>query len=64
MTQLPGAFAWIVTGAAVAVAGGLIVWAMRNSIDADDVEAEIPDEEELAAPVTVHPHLEGHGPAA
>jgi PiT family inorganic phosphate transporter len=64
MTQLPGALAWIVTGAVVVIAAGLIVWAMTHSIDADDVAAEIPDEDELAAPVPVHPHLEGHGPAA
>jgi PiT family inorganic phosphate transporter len=64
MTQLPGALAWIVTGAVIVVAAVLIVWAMTHSIDADDIEAEIPDEGELAEPVPVHPHLEGHGPAA
>ena len=42
-TQLPGAFAWIVTGAMVLVAAGLIVWAMSHSITAEDVEAEIPE---------------------
>jgi PiT family inorganic phosphate transporter len=63
-TQLPGVLAWIVTGALVLVAGGLIAWAMAHSITAEDVEAEIPTEEELERPLTLTPHLEGHGPAA
>jgi len=37
---------------------------MLNTIGADDVEAEIPDEQVLELPVSMHPHLEGHGPAA
>ena len=64
LTMLPGAAAWITVGALVIVVGALIVYAMANSIGAADVEAEIPDENVLAMPVPVHPHLEGHGPAA
>jgi len=63
-TALPGAWAWVVTGAAVLVAAGLIGWAMAHSITAEDVEAEIPSEAELEEPVPLTPHLEGHGPAA
>jgi len=64
ITQLPGVLAWIAVGALVVVVGSLIGYAMLNSITAEDVEAEIPDEEGLAVPVPLHPHLEGHGPAA
>ena len=63
-TQLPGAFAWIVTGALVLEAAVLIGWAMAHTITAEDVEAEIPTEEELEKPLELTPHLEGHGPAA
>ncbi len=64
LTQLPGALAWIVVTLVLAVVGGLIVYAMRHSIKAEDVEAEIPSETALKVPVPVHPHLEGHGPAS
>jgi PiT family inorganic phosphate transporter len=64
LTQLPGAFAWISTSAIVAVAATLIVVAMRRAMSAEDIEAELPGEDELKIPVPVHPHLEGHGPAA
>ena len=64
VTQLPGALAWIAVGLLVAVVGSLIVYAMRHSIKAEDVEAELLDENVLAMPVPAHPHLEGHGPAA
>ena len=63
-TQLPGAFAWIVTGGLVLVAAVLIGWAMAHTITAEDVEAEIPTEAELEEPLELTPHLEGHGPAA
>jgi PiT family inorganic phosphate transporter len=64
LTQLPGALAWILVSALIIAVGSLIVYAMMNSITAEDVEAEIPDENVLAIPVPAHPHLEGHGPAA
>ena len=64
VTQLPGALAWIAVGLLVAVVGSLIVYAMRHSIKAEDVEAELLVENVLAMPLTPHPHLEGHGPAA
>jgi PiT family inorganic phosphate transporter len=63
-TQLPGAIAWIVTGLLVLIAAALIGYAMANTITAEDVEAEIPSEDELDQPLTLTPHLEGHGPAA
>ena len=64
LTQLPGALAWILVSALIIVVGSLIVYAMMNSIGADDVEAEIPTENVLSIPVPAQPHLEGHGPAA
>ncbi len=64
LTQLPGAAAWVAVGLLVAVVGSLIGYAMTHAITAEDVEAEIPDEDVLEIPVPVHPHLEGHGPAA
>jgi len=64
LTQLPGVLAWIAVGLLVVIVGSLIVYAMSNAMTADDVEAEIPDENVLAMPVPAHPHLEGHGPAA
>jgi PiT family inorganic phosphate transporter len=63
-TELPGMLAWVVIGAAVLTTAGLIIYAMRHTIHAEDVEAEIPLETVLELPVPVHPHLEGHGPAA
>jgi len=64
VTQLPGALAWIAVGLLVVVVGSLIVYAMLNSIKAEDVEAELLDENVLAMPLAPHPHLEGRGPAA
>jgi PiT family inorganic phosphate transporter len=64
LTQLPGALAWVSTGAIVAIAASLIIVAMRRSMTAEDIEAELPVEDELKIPVPAHPHLEGHGPAA
>ena len=64
LTQLPGALAWVAVGLTIAVVGALILYAMTHAITAEDVEAEIPTENVLEIPVPVHPHLEGHGPAA
>jgi inorganic phosphate transporter, PiT family len=61
MTQLPGASAFIVTGAALFVLFGLIAWAMSKAVRASDVVAEIPAEAELREPVSAVPHIEGHG---
>lgn len=47
LTQLPGAFAWVATGLVVAVAGTLIVVAMSRAMTADDVEAEIPVDDDV-----------------
>ena len=64
LTQLPTALAWITVGTIVAAFTGWAIWAMLHTIHADDVEAEIPSEEELEQPLQLTPHLEGHGPAA
>jgi hypothetical protein len=47
-----------------AVVGSLIASAMLHSVKAEDIEAELLDENVLALPVTAQPHLKGHGPAA
>ncbi len=62
LTQLPTVGAWIAVGTVVTLFGIWAVWAMLHTIHADDVEAEIPAEEELAEPLPMHPHMEGHGP--
>jgi inorganic phosphate transporter, PiT family len=64
VTQLPGALAWVVTGGLIVVVGSLIVYAMIHSVKAEDIEAELLDENVLAMPVQPHVQLEGHGPAA
>ena len=62
ITQLPTAAAAIGICVIVVLFGTWAVWAMLHTIHADDVEAEIPDEETLAEPLPEHPHLAGHGP--
>ena len=62
LTQLPGAAAWVAVASLLFVLGGAIAYAMTHSIKAEDVEAEIPSEEELAVHVPPVPHLEGEGP--
>jgi inorganic phosphate transporter, PiT family len=62
LTQLPTIAAWIAVGIVIVLFGIWAVWAMLHTIHADDVEAEIPAEEELAEPLPAHPHMEGHGP--
>ena len=41
------------------VLGGGIAYAMTHTITAEDVEAEIPPEAELAEPLTAHPRPDG-----
>ena len=48
LTQLPSMLAWVAVGAVVIAFTIWVIWAMRHTIHADDVEAEIPGEEELA----------------
>ena len=38
---------------------GGIAYAMTHTINAEDVEAEIPPELEFAEPLTAHPRLDG-----
>ena len=49
-------------GAVVIAFGGWVIWAMRHTVHADDVEAEILPEEVLDEHVPVHPHLKGDAP--
>ena len=62
LTRLPTILAWIVIGAVVIGFGGWVIWAMRHTIHADDVEAEILPEEVLDEHIPVHPHLKGDAP--
>ncbi|MFI0432669.1 MAG: anion permease [Candidatus Nanopelagicales bacterium] len=63
LTQLPTILAWIAVGALLLAFGSWVIWAMRNSVHADDIAAEIPTDQELdefdTDPV---PHLVGGGP--
>jgi PiT family inorganic phosphate transporter len=61
LTQLPTAAAWIAVGSVLFVLGGAITYAMWHAVKADDVAAEIPQEQALEEHQPVHPHLEGHG---
>jgi PiT family inorganic phosphate transporter len=62
MTTLPGIAAAIAVGSLVFVAGGAILFAMTHGTRREQVEAEIPPEPELVAPLPAAPHLEGRGP--
>ena len=62
LTQLPTALSWLGVGIVVVGFGAWVVWAMRHTVNADDVAAEIPSEEELDVPEPIGPHLKGHGP--
>ncbi len=59
LTQLPGTAAWVAVGSVLVVLGGGIVYAMTHTITAEDVEAEIPPERELAKPLTGEPSPDG-----
>jgi PiT family inorganic phosphate transporter len=62
LTALPGPAAFVAVGAVLFVLFGWIAWAMSKALRADDVAAEIPSADELAEPVGVVPHSEGHRP--
>jgi PiT family inorganic phosphate transporter len=49
LTALPGAWSVLAVGSLVVVVGSLIVWAMRHSLDADDLEAELPSADVVLA---------------
>jgi hypothetical protein len=55
LTQLPGAAGWATVAPVLLALGGGIAYAMAHTINAEDVEAEIPPELALAA----HPRLDG-----
>jgi PiT family inorganic phosphate transporter len=59
LTQLPGIAAWPAVGSVLLALGGGIAYAMTHTITAEDVEAEIPPELELAKPLKARPHLDG-----
>ena len=59
LTQLPGAAAWAAVGSVLLVLGGGIVVRDDAHDHAEDVEAEIPPEVELAKPLTAEPRLDG-----
>jgi phosphate/sulfate permease len=59
LTQLPAAAAWAAVGSVLVVLGGGIAYAMMHTIGAEDVEAEIPPELELAKPLTGEPPPDG-----
>ncbi len=65
LTQLPTVLAWVTVGTVVIATTAWIVWAMRHTIHASDVEAEIPSEEQLDEfDQDPTPHLKGQGPVA
>jgi inorganic phosphate transporter, PiT family len=63
LTQLPILLAWVAVGVVVIATGSWVVWAMRHTIHAADVEAELPSEDELhELDLDPLPHLKGHPP--
>ena len=65
LTQLPSMLAQVAVGAVVIAFTIWVIWAMRHTIHADDVEAEIPGEEELAEfDQDPTPHLKGTPPVS
>jgi len=62
LTKLPTVLAWIVIGAIMIAFASWAIWAMRHTIHASDVEAEVPTDLELEQPLEMHPKLVGHGP--
>lgn len=65
LTQLPIVLAWVIVGAIVIAFSSWVVWAMRNTVHAEDIMAEIPDEEELSEfDQDPTPHLRGTPPVS
>ncbi len=63
LTQLPLVLAWILVGGVTGAFTVWVVWAMRNTVHAEDIIAEIPTEEELAEfDEDPTPHLKGTPP--
>ena len=63
LTQIGGVWSWLLVTPVVVAFFGWVAWAMRNSITAEDIEAELPSEEELSEiDLDPTPHLSGHGP--
>ena len=63
LTQLPTVLAWITVGAVVIAFTIWVIWAMRHTVHASDIEKEIPSEAELSElDDDPTPHLKGGGP--
>ena len=62
LTKLPTVLAWLVIGPILIAFAIWAIWAMRHTIHAADVEAEVPAESELSTHLDPHPKLVGHGP--
>ncbi len=63
LTQLPLVLAWVLVGGVTGAFTVWVVWAMRNTVHAEDIIAEIPSEEELAEfDQDPAPHLKGTPP--
>ncbi len=62
LTQMPTVLSWIAVGIVVVGFGIWVAWAVRHTVHAADVEAEIPSEEELDVLEPMGPHLRGGGP--
>ncbi len=63
LTQLPTILAWVVVGAVVIAFTIWVIWAMRNTVHADDIIAELPSDDELAEfDQDPTPHLKGTPP--
>jgi PiT family inorganic phosphate transporter len=59
LTQFSTVASWIAVSTTLAVLGGLGLYAVLHAVDAEDVEAEIPPEEELAEHLEPHVQLVG-----
>ncbi|HQR80165.1 MAG TPA: inorganic phosphate transporter [Actinomycetota bacterium] len=63
LTQLPTVLAWVVVGPVVIAFGTWVVWAMRHSVHASDIDKDIPSDKDLDEfDQDPMPHLKGHGP--
>jgi PiT family inorganic phosphate transporter len=62
LTELPTVLAWLIIGAIMIAFSIWAISAMRHTIHADDVDAEVPTAAELDVPLEPHPKLVGHGP--
>jgi hypothetical protein len=63
LTQLPTVMAWVFVGGATTAFTIWVIKAMRSTVHAEDIAAEIPSEEELSEfDQDPTPHLKGTPP--